>query len=389
MQYELDTVIDRYDTDCLKWDYMEKWLGVPKGDALPSWVSDWDFKAPDFITTPLKKRIDHGVFGYSERSDEYFNSVIDWWSENHQVKLKKEWFHTTPGSMTAIAMLIECWSNPRDQILIFTPVYHAFQRTIENTNRSVVFSPLENNEGYFTINFTDLEHQLKGGVKILMFCNPHNPVGRVWTEKEVIKVCELCHQYGTYLISDEIWADLVFDQHKLFSCLRVKSVYQDKMAVCIAGTKSFGLPSMRLTNTMIPNEQEARNLKSKLLAYGIDVYSSLSLIANQSAYRHGRKWLDEMLQYLKNNNQVLADFIGKELTKVTYRQQESSYLAWLDCRQLQLSDEELESKLHQAGIIPTMGYNFGEQGKGFIRLNLGCPISILEEKIARLRTVLE
>lgn len=329
------------------------------------------------------------MFGYSERSDEYFNSVIDWWSENHQVNLKKEWFHTTAGSLPAIAMLIERWSNPGDQILIFSPVYHAFYRTIENTNRTLAISSLKNNDGYYTINFDDLENQLKNGVKILMLCNPHNPGGRVWTEEEVTKVCALCHQYGTYIISDEIWADVVFSKHKFFSCLRVSPDYLNKMAVCIAGTKSFGLPSMRLTNTIIPNEHEAEALKSKLLAYGMDVYSSFSLLANQAAYRHGKEWLNETLRYLENNNQVLADFVNTELTKVTYRQQESTYLAWLDCRKLELSDEELEKQLHQAGVIPTMGYSFGEQGKGFIRLNLGCPTSILKEKIVRLRTVLK
>ncbi|UGA54667.1 MalY/PatB family protein [Vibrio sp. VB16] len=389
MQHELDTVINRYDTDCLKWDYMEKWLGVPKGKALPSWVSDWDFKAPDFITTPLKERIEHGIFGYSERGDEYFNSVIDWWSENHKVDLKKEWFHTTPGSLPAIAMLVERWSNPGERVLVFSPVYHAFYRTIENTNRELAVSPLENKNGYYTINFDDLENQLKSGIKILMFCNPHNPGGRVWTEDEVTKVCALCHQYDTYIISDEIWADIVFNGYTFFSCLRVNPDYLNKMAVCIAGTKSFGLPSMRLTNTMIPNEHEARALKSKLLAYGMDVYSSLSLLANQAAYRHGRKWLDETLGYLENNNRVLADFVNTELTKVTYLPQESTYLAWLDCRALELSDNELEEQLHLAGVIPTMGYSFGEQGKGFIRLNLGCPTSILKEKIVRLRTVLK
>lgn len=389
MQHELDTVINRYGTDCLKWDYMEKWLGVPKGEAIPSWVSDWDFKAPDFITKPLKERIDHGIFGYSERGDEYFNSVIDWWAENHNVELKKEWFHTTPGSLPAIAMLIECWSNPADKVLVFAPVYHAFYRTIENTERTLVVSPLDEDDGYYTINFDNLEAQLKTGVKVLMFCNPHNPGGRVWTKQEVTRVCELCYQYGTYIISDEIWADVVFNDHIFYSCLRIEPRYRNKMAVCIAGTKSFGLPSMRLTNTMIPNEREATALKSKLLAYGIDVYSSFSLLANQAAYRHGREWLTDTLQYIEHNNNVLSNFVNNELTQVKYRIQESTYLAWLDCREIEMSDEELESQLHRAGVIPTMGYSFGEQGRGFIRLNLGCPTSVLEEKIKRLKTVLK
>ncbi|NOI67370.1 MalY/PatB family protein [Vibrio sp. 99-8-1] len=389
MQHELDTVINRYGTDCLKWDYMEKWLGVPEGEAIPSWVSDWDFKAPEFITKPLKDRIEHGIFGYSERGDDYFNSVIDWWAVNHNVELKKEWFHTTPGSLPAIAMLIERWSNIADKVLVFSPVYHAFYRTIKNTERTLVVSPLDENDGYYTINFEHLEAQLKNGVKVLMFCNPHNPGGRVWTEQEVTRVCELCHQYDTYIISDEIWADVVFKGNTFYSCLRVDARYLDKMAVCIAGTKSFGLPSMRLTNTMIPNKQEAKALKSKLLAYGIDVYSSFSLLANQAAYRHGRKWLTDTLQYLEHNNKVLSDFVDSELSLVSYRIQESTYLAWLDCRSMEMSDEELEIQLHGAGVIPTMGYSFGEQGRGFIRLNLGCPTSVLEEKIKRLKTVLK
>ncbi|RKF13751.1 pyridoxal phosphate-dependent aminotransferase [Alginatibacterium sediminis] len=387
MTHELDTLINRYGTDSLKWDYMEKWLGVAKGDALPSWVSDWDFKAPSFITQPLKERIDHGVFGYSERSDEYFSSVIDWWATRHQVDLRKEYFHTTPGSMPAIAMLIESWSNVGDQVLVLSPVYHAFYRTIEHTNRQLVVSALNNEDGYYTIDFEQLETKLKSGVKIMLFCNPHNPGGRVWTQTEVLRVCELCHQYSTYLIVDEIWADIVFSGYKFYSCLRVAPVLQSQMAVCIAGTKTFGLPSLRLTNTMIPNQQEAKALKSKLLAYGIDVYSALSLIANQSAYRNGHLWLEDTLKYLENNNQLLFDFVETNLTRVSYRKQESTYLAWLDCRLLGLSDDELETQIHKAGVIPTMGHSFGDQGRGFIRLNLGCPASVLNQKLSRLHRV--
>ena len=389
MAQELDTVINRYGTDCLKWDYMKKWLGVPEGEALPSWVSDWDFKAPDFITQPLQERVEHGIFGYSERSDEYFNSVIDWWAVRHRVQLQKEWFHTTAGSLPAIAMLLECWSKAEGKVLVLSPVYHAFFRTIENTGRALATSALINDNGYYTIDFADLEQQFKDGVKVMIFCNPHNPVGRVWTEAEVTRVCQLCHQYGVYLISDEIWADIDFSAHHFYSCLRVAEKYQQKMAVCIAGTKTFGLPSLRLTNTMIPNEQEAKAFKCKLLAYGIDVYSSFSLLANQAAYRNGADWVDQTVAYLEKNNQWLEQAIQAEFPKIHYLRQESTYLAWLNCRELGLSDEELEKRVHNAGVIPSMGAAFGEEGKGFIRLNLGCPQSVLQEKIQRLSNALK
>ena len=275
-----------------------------------------------------------------------------------------------------------------DKVLLCSPVYHAFFRTIENTGRIVAESTLINNEGYYTIDFDDLEAQFKAGIKMMIFCNPHNPGGRVWTEQEVNKVCQLCHAYNVYLISDEIWADMVFGDHKFYSCLRVDSQYFDRLAVCIAGTKTFGLPSLRLTNTMIPNEKEAEVLKTKLLAYGIDVYSIFSIVANQAAYRHGKEWVDETVQYLEANNHLLEVFVRDELMQVSYRPQESTYLAWLDCRAMGLDDEVLEKRLHQAGVIPTMGYGFGRGGNGFIRLNLGCPRMILEEKIKRLRLVL-
>ncbi|WP_067515717.1 MalY/PatB family protein [Endozoicomonas ascidiicola] len=388
MHPELDAVINRYGTDCLKWDYMEKWLGVPEGEALPSWVSDWDFKAPDFILKPLQERLDHGIFGYSERSEEYFNSLIDWWRERHQVTLQKDWFHTTPGSLPAIAMLIESWSQQHDQVLVMSPVYHAFFRTITNTQRTLVTSSLVNDNGYYTIDFDDLEEKFKAGVKVMIFCNPHNPVGRVWTEQEVTRVCQLCNQYDVYLISDEIWADIDFSEHRFFSCLRVDNALQQKMAVCIAGTKTFGLPSLRLTNTMIPNNQVATPFKNKLQAYGIDVYSAFSLVANQAAYRDGADWVDQTVGYLNENSRILDEFIKAELPHIIYRRQESTYLAWLDCRSLGLSDDVLEKKVHDAGVIPSMGYAFGEDGKGFIRLNLGCPKSVLEEKLVRLKTAL-
>ena len=250
-------------------------------------------------------------------------------------------------------------------------------------------SALVNDNGYYTIDFDDLEQQFKQGVKIMIFCNPHNPVGRVWTRAEITRVCELCHQYGVYLISDEIWADIDFSEHRFYSCLRVNEQYQEKMAVCIAGTKTFGLPSLRLTNTMIPNQQEAKRLKAKLMAYGIDVYSAFSLLANQAAYRHGGQWVDQTVAYLEQNNQLLNAFVSRELPDVHYLKQESTYLAWLNCRALNLADEVLEKRVHDAGVIPTMGYSFGDEGKGFIRLNLGCPKSVLEEKIERLTHVLK
>ena len=285
-------------------------------------------------------------------------------------------------------MLIECWSQQNDQVLVLSPLYHAFFRTITNTQRTLVTSSLLNDNGYYTIDFADLEEKFKAGVKVMIFCNPHNPVGRVWTQQEITRVCELCHQYGVYLISDEIWADIDFSKHRFFSCLRIDTSLQQKMAVCIAGTKTFGLPSLRLTNTMIPNEQESIPFKNKLQAYGIDVYSAFSLVANQSAYRHGAEWVGQTVAYLNENSRILEEFIQHELPHIVYRRQESTYLAWLDCRNLGLLDEELEKKIHDAGVIPSMGYAFGEDGKGFIRLNLGCPKSVLEEKLVRLKKAL-
>ena len=383
---QFDVVLPRKGTDCIKWDYMDKWLNVDADNCLPSWVSDSDFVSPDFLITALNKRLEHPNFGYTERSKEYFDATISWFDSHHQVKLNPESFLTTPGTLPAIAALIEEVTIPNDRVLMFGPAYTCFYRTVEYANRVPYSVPLINTNGYYIIDFEGFERALKSGVSAMIFCNPHNPVGRCWSPEEVSEVVRLCHTYGVYLISDEIWADLTFFGHKYTSCLTLKESWLERTAVCLSAAKTFNIPSFRLANTIIPNPKLAAVMRKKLLAYGIDVYSALSLVANTVCYQKGDLWLDEMKNYLEDNIQFTCNFIESDIPVMSFFRPEASYLAWIDCRGLGLNDEQLKQRFyHGAKVIPSMGETFGENGTGFIRLNLSCPKSMIEQKLERIK----
>lgn len=381
-----DITISRKHSDCLKWDYMNKFLGVDTKGCLPSWVADSDFSSPDFLVDALHKRIDHHNFGYTTCGVNYFNATIDWFNKHHNVELHQNDFFITPGTLIAIAMILEETTNINDKILLFTPSYSCFLRTITNLKRQACEIPLINNLGHYEIDFVLFEMALAQGIKAMVFCNPHNPVGRCWSKDEIKKVMELCHQYGVYLISDEIWADYALFKNKYTSCLTMGDILLEKTAVCLSAAKTFNIPTFKLANTIIQDKKLATIIGTKLLAYGIDVYSALSLVATTVGYQQGAPWLQQIKSYIEKNIQFTHDFIQSEIPMLKYTKGEATYLAWIDCRQLKLNDKQLQNRFYNgAKVVPSMGREFGQAGSGYVRLNLSCPKSTLEKKLDRIK----
>ncbi|AKH62015.1 MULTISPECIES: MalY/PatB family protein [Photorhabdus] len=379
---DFNQIIDRHNTSSIKWDFLGRSLRLDKTDLLPMWVSDFDFQCSKEVLQALHSRADHGIFGYSERDDHYYQAAIDWFSRRHKLTLCRDWFTSIEGVIPGLALLIQTLSKPGEGVIVQGPYYGSFAKIITMNGRVMIENPLlESMEGY-KIDYNHLEHMLEQHKPpLLLLCNPHNPTGRCWNSDELLRLLTLCKGYGTTVISDEIWADLILPWGKFTSILHLGSEWHSNVIAATSTSKAFGLSSLRISNFIIPNPELRRAFINRLNAHGLDVFNALSMTAATAAYQHGDVWLDELQHYLAENRcwfeQALSAVPWCRMTKA-----EGTYLAWLDCRDLDLDDDTLQRVLLQkAKIVVSMGWSFGDRGKGFIRINLGCPRQYLEKAI--------
>ena len=388
MTTSFDCIHNRCNTGSLKWDFMKEKLGLDGTDRLPMWVSDYDFQAPPQVLEALHNRIDHGIFGYAERNEDYYQAIITWYQQQHHIHIEKEWITTVHGVLPGLSMAIQLLTETNDKVVMQTPGYGSFRKIVEFNDRVLVENPLLEQQGTYSLDLVHLESCFQQGAKVMIFCNPHNPVGKAWSKEEITAVAELCDQYDVWLLSDEIWGDLAMGDNTYHSALSLPEDLQQKLIVATAASKTFGLSSVRISNFMIPNQELKARLVRRLDAHGMDVYNSLAMCAATAAYQTSAPWLNELKTYLQENISTLANFIKTELPELSFTPPEAGYLAWVDCRALGLTDKELEQKLVDAGIVPSMGIAFGSEGSGFIRLNLGCPREVLVQAIQRIKVAL-
>ncbi|WP_027695097.1 MalY/PatB family protein [Vibrio litoralis] len=383
-----DQILNRKESGSVKWDFMQQKLGLSETDLLPMWVSDYDFKAPQVVLDALQQRVEHGIFGYAERDDAYYQATMDWYQSQHDTHIEREWITTVHGVLPGLAMALQMLTEKGDGIVMQSPGYGSFRKIIEFNDRLVVENPLKETEGKYQLDFDHLESCFANGAKAMIFCNPHNPTGRVWSESEMIKVAELCELYQVWLLSDEIWGDLVVGDAQYYSALRLPKALTQRLIVATAASKTFGLSSLRISNFMIPDELLRARFIRRLDAHGMDVFNSLSMSAATIAYQECSGWLIDLKNYLRSNIAKLEQFIQTELPEVKFVVPQAGYLTWLDCRALKLTDTELEQKFVTAKLVPSMGIAFGKEGSGFVRLNLGCPSASLDIALMRLKKAL-
>ncbi|MCU7063532.1 pyridoxal phosphate-dependent aminotransferase [Serratia ureilytica] len=376
-------VINRHNTGSVKWDFIEHYLQLDGSDLLPMWVSDFDFKCPPEVQNALHSRVDHGIFGYSERDDHYYQAAMDWFAKRHNLQLKREWFTSVEGVVPGLALLIQMLSNPGDAVVIQGPYYGSFAKIITMNGRNVVENPLTENPQGYQFDFAQLESCFRQHTPpLLLLCNPHNPTGRCWTRDELTQLMTLCRAHGVTVISDEIWADLLLPGQTFTSVLHLDKDCQEQVIAATAASKTFGLSSLRISNFLIPNARMRGAFIDRLNAHGLDVFNALSMTAATAAYQHGEAWLDDLQRYLAENRRWFEQALGYAAPWCKMTRAEGTYLAWLDCRALGLDDDALQQALiHTSKIAPSMGRSFGSQGKGFIRINLGCPRQYLEDAI--------
>lgn len=387
MKYNFDQIYDRRGTNSLKFDFAAE-RGVP-ADVLPFWVADMDFPAPAEVMDALREKAEHGIFGYSEPKEDYFLALEKWFLRRHGWQTEGRKFVLTCGVVFSICTLIRALTEREDAVLICQPVYYPFAAAVRDNGRRLVISELKNQDGYYSVDFDDFERKIVDHqVKVFILCNPHNPVGRVWTREELERMGDICVKHGVLVISDEIHSDFIWGEHKHTVFSTVKKEFEAISAVCTAPTKTFNLAGLHIANTYIYDDRLRRKFTKELNRQGYSQPNVMGLVACQTAYTYGIEWLEELKIYLAGNISFAKDYFCEHIPEITLRPPEGTYLLWLDFRKFGLTDRELKSRMLQdAKLWLDDGYIFGAGGSGFERINIACPRHMLAEALMRIGNV--
>lgn len=381
---DFNTVVERRNTYSLKYDFAKK-RKMPE-DLLPLWVADMDFRTSSYILEALQKQIEHGIFGYSEVQEEYFEVLKHWMKRQHDWDVESKWLIKTPGIVFALAMAVKAFTKEGDGVLIQQPVYYPFSEVIADNGRKIVSNTLVQDEtGKYRIDFEDFEYKIVSeNIKLFLLCSPHNPVGRVWSEEELIRLGDICYRHHVIVVSDEIHADFVFKgKHHVFANL--KEEYKEISIVATSPSKTFNFAGLQISNIFIPNPEVKRKFRKEVDAAGYSQLNVMGLVATKAAYEHGDEWYRAMLKYVSDNIDYTKEFIRERLPKVKLVENEGTYLLWLDFRELELSEIELEDLIiKKAKLWLDSGRIFGTAGKGFQRINVACPRKTLTEALEKL-----
>lgn len=352
----------------------------------PLWVADMDFRAPQPVIDALHERVEHGVFGYTDPTEGYLESVCAWIAGRQGWQPRPEWITVTPGVVYALACAVRAYTDPGDAVLVQQPVYYPFSEVVTDNGRRLVNCSLVYEEGRYSIDFRAFERTVvREGVRLFMLCNPHNPGGRVWTRGELERLGDICRRHGVVVLSDEIHADFARPGYRHASFASLDDGLVERCVVCTSPSKSFNLAGLQVSNIIVPNPRLRERFRRENAASGYSQANAMGLVACEAAYREGGEWLDQLKAYLEGNRQVLACLLAERAPQLRLMENESTYLAWLDCRSLGLSDAGLISLVEDgAGLWLDMGDVFGPDGSGFVRMNYACPRDVLTDAVGRL-----
>jgi len=371
MTYNFDQPIDRAGTNTVKYDLRKAIFS--NGEVIPMWVADMDFAVPPFVLEAVQKRAEHPIFGYTIIPDSYYSALIDWQKRRHGWELKKDWIFYSPGVVTGLNMIVQAFTVPGDKIIVQPPVYFPFFSCVSNNGRTLVQNQLLERNGHYSFDFEDLERKMKDGAKLLILCNPHNPVSRCWTREELEWIGAKSLEHGVLVVSDEIHCDLVFDPHRHIPFATLSEEIAARTITCIAPSKTFNLAGL-FTSSIIITDDTLRVIFKKQeerLHLSPNIFG---ISAAEAAYREGDDWLEELKGYLMQNYKLVKEFLAANMPEVTASVLEATYLLWLDFRCWQLPADELKNMLiEKAGIGLVDGRQFGQGGEGFHRMNIGCP----------------
>ena len=374
-------LVERKGTYSLKWDALDKRFG--NADLISMWVADMEIKAPKEVIEALKERCEHGVFGYSYVSDEYYNSVINWLKEKHNYEIKKEWLRFTNGVVTAIYCFVNIFTKVDDAILILTPVYYPFHNAVKDNNRKLITCDLKNTDGYFTIDYDEVEKKIvENNVKLFIQCSPHNPAGRVWKEEELAKILEICKKHNVLVISDEIHQDIIMKGYKhIPSAIVANGKYADNLITVSAASKTFNLAGLIHSNIIISNAELRKKYDEEIKKINQTEISILGMLATQVAYEKGSEWLENVKEIIEDNFNYLKTELNKHIPEITITNLEGTYLVFLDLRKIIPIDKVKEFIQDKCNLAIDFGEWFGANFKGFIRINLATDPQIVKKAV--------
>jgi cysteine-S-conjugate beta-lyase len=381
--YDFDEIIDRSNTDCIKYDWRERVFG--NKDVIPMWVADMDFRTPPFVLKAINEKVEQGILGYSFRPESYFTSLIKWLKQRHGWEVKQEWIEFSPGVVPALNMCTLAFTEPGDEIIIQPPVYTPFFGAVNDHGRKLVLNNLtETNEGWM-MDIEDLKKKITPSTRMIILSNPHNPVGRAWTADELKAVAEACLGRNIVILSDEIHSDLMMPGRKHVPLASISAEAAAMTVTCMAPSKTFNLAGLSTSSVIISNDILREKYHKTLEGLHMHLGNIFGNVASETAYTYGEGWLKELLSYLKENVELVMSFCKTKMPVIKPVMPEATYMIWLDCRAMKMSGKELQRFfVEKAGVGMNEGSAFGPGGEGFMRLNLACPRATVQKALEQI-----
>lgn len=398
MDYNFDKIVNRKNTNSFKWDKLAARFG--RDDIIPMWIADMEFETPIEVSKTIKERANHGVYGYTFRSEGYHDAIKNWVKKRHDWDIDSKWITFSPGIVPALSMCVNTFTKPGDKIITQTPVYPPFYSVIKQNGRIMIENELKFNNGRYTIDFEDLlckinlkrnyftsnlmnnEFKFDPSIKMLFLCNPHNPSGRVWTKDELLRIGEICLKNNILIASDDIHCDIVYKNNKYLPIASLSKELENISITCISPGKTFSLTGMATSAIIIPNEKLREEYNKTLETLELDGGNIFGALATEAAYKYGEKWLEELLKYLEDNLNFAVNYFETNIPQIKPVRPQGTYLLWLDCSDLGLKGIDLSDFfVNQAKIAVNPGASFGKNSKEFVRMNIACSRKVLEKAL--------
>jgi cysteine-S-conjugate beta-lyase len=377
--------INRKDTYSVKWDRTKE-VFKTETPVLPMWVADMDFHPPEAVTEAVRERVEHGIYGYTYIDDHVKIQIQEWLLRRQHWKIDQEWIQFSHGVVPSIGKAVQALTEPGDKVLVQSPVYPPFFSMVKDNDRELVNAPLKEENGFYSIDFAELEKALSSGVKMMLLCHPHNPVGRVWTEEELRRIGNLCVKHDVIIVSDEIHGDLVYKPNRQIPIASLSTEISNRTITLIAPSKTFNLAGLQASAAITENSEYRKAMEKIDKKNGFFTLNTFGILAMEAAYSEGEAWLEELLEYLEGNIKLVDSFLQAEVPQIKLQQPESTYLLWLDFRETGLTDAEINKRLLETGkIAMNPGVSFGEGGSGFMRMNAACPRDTVKEGLNRIK----
>ena len=387
-QYNFDEIIDRKGTNCIKVDKLDERYG--RSDLTAMWVADMDFRTPDFIIDAIRKRCEHEVFGYTFAGDEYYDSITTWVQYKHNWSVKREWISYIPGIVKGLGFVLQCFTKPGDKVIIQPPVYHPFRLVPEDMKREVVNNPLKLTDSGYEMDFEHLESIIDDKCKVLILCSPHNPAGIVWSKDTLAKLADICVKHNILVVSDEIHAEIVYPQFKHHPFPSVSEAAANCSITFMAPSKTFNIAGIVSSYSIVPNDALRERFYKFLQAGELSDGTIFAYEATTAAYTYGAEWLQQMRTYVMENVRFVESFLEHHISAIKAYPPQSSFLVWLDCRELGLSQADLVKLFRDdARLALNDGAMFGPGGTGYMRMNIGCPRATIESALNALKKAVD